>query len=368
MKIVVVGASGNVGTAVLRALRKAGDVDEVVGLARRIPPRPPPAPYDTAIWRAVDVGDLDGTRAITTLASAMAGADAIIHLAWAIQPNHDRERLRRTNVLGTARMLEAARLAGVENVVVASSVGAYSPDAGAGLRDEAWPTRGVETCEYSVDKAAVERLLDEHERDYPQVTITRLRPALIFQRDAGSQIVRYFVGHALPPRVWRGGAPVLPWPSGIKLQAVHADDVASAYLAAVRLRPGGAFNIAAVDVLGASEVARLLSGGRVVEVPPALARAAISAGWNARIVPTSPGWIDMARAAPLMSTARAKSELGWSPARSAYDTVAEVMLGMADGAGTASPPLRPRSRTALKHVVLRRRRGEVKVPPHRLFG
>ncbi|HET6570832.1 MAG TPA: hypothetical protein VFG58_05025 [Solirubrobacterales bacterium] len=37
MKIVVTGATGNVGTSVVRALGDAAEVDEVVGLARRRP-------------------------------------------------------------------------------------------------------------------------------------------------------------------------------------------------------------------------------------------------------------------------------------------------------------------------------------------
>lgn len=344
MKVVVVGASGNVGTAVLRALRDANDVTDVVALARRAPRNAPPPPYDIATWTAVDVGGHNKAEVVQTLATAMHGADAVIHLAWAIQPNHDRERLRRTNVVGTARMLEAARKAGVDNVVVASSVGTYSPCRDNALHDESWPTEGIPSCEYSVDKADVERLLDEHEQAHPKVRITRLRPALIFQRDAGSEIVRYFVGQAIPPSLFRGKLPVLPWPSGMKMQSVHADDVAQAYLAAIRKKPGGAFNIAADDVLGGAEIASLLSGGRFIEVPTLSVRVAVSAAWNSRIVPVSPGWIDMAADGPLVSSARAKDVLGWSPQRIALGTIAEVLDGMADGAGTASPPLRPRRR------------------------
>lgn len=344
MKVVVLGASGNVGTAVLRALSEADDVTEVAAVARRIPRRTPPAPYDAATWTSVDIGARDGDDVIRTLAQAMDGAAAVIHLAWAIQPNHDRDRLRRTNILGTTRVLAAARVAGVDHVVVASSVGAYSPCHDDALHDESWPTKGVPTSEYSVDKADLEQLLNQHQNDHPEVLITRLRPALIFQRDAGSEIMRYFIGRLVPASVFKGHLPTITWPGDTRVQSVHADDVAQAYLGAVRVRPGGALNIAADDVLGGPQIASLLSEGRFQRVPTLAVRTAVSAGWNARVLPVSPGWVDMSATITLMSTARARFVLGWEPRHTALDTVAEVLDGMVTGAGTASPPLRPRSR------------------------
>ena len=50
----------------------------------------------------------------------------------------------------------------------------------------------------------------------------------------------------------------------------------------------------------------------------------------------------MAASAALISSARAREVLGWEPTVTALDTVREVVRGIADGAGTASPPLRPR--------------------------
>jgi hypothetical protein len=44
-----------------------------------------------------------------------------------------------------------------------------------------------------------------------------------------------------------------------------------------------------------------------------------------------------------MDTGRARRELGWQPAVDARDALREAVGGMADGAGTASAVLRPRS-------------------------
>jgi UDP-glucose 4-epimerase len=325
MRVVVVGASGNVGTAVLRRLAADDTVTSLVAVARRTPRRPPPAPYDAATWVACDV----------------AGADAVVHLAWAIQPSHDRRRLRATNVVGSRRVLTAAGRAGVPHVVVMSSVGAYAPSPGDEPRDESWHTDGVRSSSYSVDKAAVERLLDEAEAT-TDLVVARLRPALVFQRAAGAEQSRYFLGPLVPTRLLDGEVPVLPWPRGLRLQAVHADDLADAVREAVVRQVRGAFNLAGPGVVRGPDVAALVSRARLREVPPAAARAALWSAWHARVAPVGPGWLDMGMSAPLLDTGRAERELAWRPARSGVEAVHEAVRGMASGAGTASPPLRGR--------------------------
>jgi uncharacterized protein YbjT (DUF2867 family) len=51
VRVVVLGASGNVGTSVLRALGDEPAVESVVGVARRIPE----ARFPKVTWRAADV-------------------------------------------------------------------------------------------------------------------------------------------------------------------------------------------------------------------------------------------------------------------------------------------------------------------------
>jgi nucleoside-diphosphate-sugar epimerase len=340
MRVVVVGASGNVGTALLRRLVHDETVTSVGAVSRRAPRQTPPAPYDVVRdWAACDVAD---PAAIDALTSAFTGADAVVHLAWAIQPSHDRRRLHDVNVAGARHVVEAARRAGVPHLVVASSVGAYSPAPDDVPRDEGWPTDGVRSSSYSVDKASVERVLDEVDESGSDLAIARLRPALVFQRAAGHEISRYFLGPWTPKRALAGRLPVLPWPAGLRLQVVHADDVAAAFREAVVRRVRGPFNLAAPDVLRGQGVADVVARGRVREVSVARARAAVAVGWHARAVPVGPGWLDMALAAPLLDTSRAQRELDWRPAWSGAQTLRDMVAGIAAGAGTASPPMRPR--------------------------
>ena len=80
MRVVIVGATGNAGTALLRRLRSEPDID-IVGVARRLPP--PEEPYDRVDWRSCDVG---GPGAAGKLAEVFTGADAVVHLAGRSSP------------------------------------------------------------------------------------------------------------------------------------------------------------------------------------------------------------------------------------------------------------------------------------------
>src|SRR5829696_10238292 len=116
VRVAVTGASGNVGTSLLESLGREPVIDSVLGLARRAP--------------TIDLPKVQWASAAVTaadLAPLLDGADALVHLAWTIQPARRPDLLHAVNVVGTRRVLAAALGARVPRVVYASSVGAYSP-------------------------------------------------------------------------------------------------------------------------------------------------------------------------------------------------------------------------------------------------
>lgn len=333
MRVVVTGASGNVGTSLLRALAADGEVEEIVGLARRRPVHS----FPKTEWRSADVARDD-------LVSLFRGADCVVHLAWAIQPSHDLAALRRTNVDGSERVFRAVADAGVPALVYASSVGAYSPGPKDRAVDESWPTDGTPTSFYARHKAEVEALLDRFQLEQAETRVVRLRPALIFKRGSGEEQRRYFLGPLFPRVLARRGAlTVVPDIPGLRFQAVHTQDVAEAYRLAVAGDARGAFNVAAEPVLDAPLLADAL-GARVVPVPVAVARQAVAASWRLRLQPTPPGWLDMGLGVPIMDTSRARDELGWDPRHSSVEAIRDVLTGIAEAEGEPTPPLEPARR------------------------
>src|ERR671935_1854089 len=91
MRVVVLGATGNVGTSVVRRLCADERIEKVIGVARR----PGGLKLAGLEWQKADIRTTD-------LATLFGGADVVVHLAWIIQPSHLPEVLRSVNVEGTA--------------------------------------------------------------------------------------------------------------------------------------------------------------------------------------------------------------------------------------------------------------------------
>jgi UDP-glucose 4-epimerase len=331
MRVVVTGATGNAGSALVRALAADASIDELIGIARR------PAPTGLPVTRfaQLDVSHDD-------LRDVFAGADAVVHLAWEIQPSRDRDRLWRTNVLGSRRVLDAVVAADVPRLVLASSIGVYSAGPKDRLVDEGWPRAGIPSSTYSVHKAAVERLLDAAEVRHEHLRVIRLRPALVFQRASASEQRRLFAGPLLPARLLRAGRlPLLPDIAGLRFQAVHASDLAEAYrLALVSPDARGAYNVAAEPVLDMPSIGSS-RGARTLRVPRIVARGAFGAAYALRLHPSEPSWLDVGLDTPLVSSERIRGELGWRPQRSGLEAINEVIDGLVEGAGGETAPLAP---------------------------
>jgi nucleoside-diphosphate-sugar epimerase len=341
MRVVVVGATGNIGTSLVEVLAADEQIDAIVGIARRRPHWQPPK----TTWVQADTSKDD-------LETHFRDADAVVQLAWIFQPTHDELATWRNNVLGSIRVFEAAARAGVGTLVYASSVGAYSPGPQDRGVDESWPTHALPTAAYGREKSYLERVLDAMEKNNPDMRIVRLRPGFIFKRESASAQRRLFAGPLLPGTlVRRPLIPVIPDLPGLRLQALHSLDAAQAFRLAVVRPVHGAFNIAADPVLDARTLGSLL-GARPIKMPSWPIRAAVSAAWNFHLLPASPTLMDLALSVPLMDTARARTELGWDPARTSLDAISEFLDGLRHRGGMDTPPLHPSAGGRLREKEL----------------
>src|SRR5699024_10986924 len=98
MRVLVIGATGNVGTGLLRHFAADPSVSEVVAASRRDPGRLPGG----ARWRRLDLR-------VPLPPDLLRGVDAVVNLAWLMQPTRAPRTTWAVNVEGTARLLEQVR-------------------------------------------------------------------------------------------------------------------------------------------------------------------------------------------------------------------------------------------------------------------
>jgi UDP-glucose 4-epimerase len=159
-RLLVTGATGAIGPAVLRASLAAGH--EVRALIRGDAPSAAPPGVE---WCA---GDL---REPASLAAAVRQVDAVVHLAALLHitnpPPELQQEYERVNVDGTAHLLAAARAAGVPRVVLASTTAVYGDtrgqvaDEGTAPRPDTW---------YASSKMRAEQLVLH---DHPEGVVLR---------------------------------------------------------------------------------------------------------------------------------------------------------------------------------------------------
>lgn len=167
MRAFVTGASSLIGHGVADALTSRGD--EVVCFQRR-PLRSAMSPAVTEVLG--DVRDLDAVQ------RAMAGCDAIIHLAAKVGVVGRWEEYRSINVDGTENVISAARTNGVSRVVYVSSPSvAHGGDPIVGRAADP-PVFGRNRAWYPESKAIAEARALESASD--QMGVVAVRPHLVW--------------------------------------------------------------------------------------------------------------------------------------------------------------------------------------------
>jgi len=314
----VTGATGFVGSAVARALLRAGHPVRV--LAR------PASDRRNLQGLAVEIaeGSLEDAE---SLAAAVAGCRYLFHVAadyrlWVRDP----EAMFRVNVEGTRELMLAALAAGVERIVYTSSVATLGIVKG-GVADEETASRAADMIgPYKRSKFEAEVVVAEliAERALPAVIVnpsTPIGPGDVKPTPTGRLIVEAARGR-------------MPGFADTGLNIVHVEDVALGHLLAARSGQIGrryilgGENLSLKEIL--AEVAELTGRRRPALRIPHAALLPIAAGAEAvaRLTGREPfttvDGVRLARKKMFFSTARAIAELGYA-ARPARQAIADAV-------------------------------------------
>lgn len=207
MKIVISGGTGFVGRHLISKLR--GQEVYVISRKKGID-------LDGKLLRA----DMTSARFSEQVSKEIKGVDTVLHLAGLFSGS----KIYQCNVVGTANMLEASRIADVQNFVLASTAAVYGECQSRGATED---DRAKPVTEYGLSKQLAEHMVDFFSRNYGIYSIILRFPTIYGPRN------RKGVVYDLASRLIRGN-PLAVHGDGSQIRdLLYVEDAVAGILAAV---------------------------------------------------------------------------------------------------------------------------------------
>lgn len=310
VRYLITGGSGYIGGRLIDGLSGRDETEGIVDVDLR----PPPRSWPKTEFVKADVRDRKKIRELLERHDV----DALVHLAFVLNPIRDEGKMYDIDVNGTQAVLQAASDAGTKQVLVTSSATAYGafPDNPKPIAED-WPVRGAPDFSYARDKADADRICQLWACQHSDRVMTIVRPSIVFGPSVDNYIVRAFENN-----------PFVPILDGVdeEFQLVHEDDVVSALFALLDGKKEGAFNLAGDGTLTWRRAAELV-GKKTRDISLKNMKRFNGAMWRLRVPRTEapPGNLDFIRYPWVVSTEKLKAETDWTPR---YDTLETFKVTM----------------------------------------
>jgi UDP-glucose 4-epimerase len=310
VRYLITGGSGYIGGRLIDELSGRDETELIVDLDVRPPNRR---------WPKTEFvkGDVRDRAAIKALLERRE-IDALVHLAFILNPIRDEARMYDVDVNGTQAVLQAAAETGVKQVLVTSSATAYGafPDNPKPIAED-WPVRGAPDFSYAKHKADSDRICQLWALENPDAVMTIVRPSIVFGPSVDNYIVRALENN-----------PFIPILDGVdeEFQLVHEDDVVTALFALLDGKHPGAFNLAGDGLLTWARAAEMI-GKKTREISLKNMKRFSGLLWALHVPRTEApaGNLDFIRYPWVVSTEKLKSTTGWQPQ---YDTLETYKITM----------------------------------------
>src|SRR3954469_6209874 len=295
MRYVITGGSGYIGSRLIGRRIEREDTERVV----IADVRPPRSFRPKVEFSRLDVRDAAGARELLERERP----DALVPLAFVLNPMHDENTMYEIDVGGTQSVLGAASEAGTQHVLVTSSATAYGafPDNPVPIHED-HPVRGVPDFEYARDKAEADRLCQLWALRNPDGVMTIVRPCIVLGPNVDNYIVRLWTNQPFQLDFGAGDTP---------MQFVHEDDLVDGLMLLIEGRHGGAFNIAGDGTMTIGKCGDII-GAKRRKGPLKMAWKLGGLMWKLHQSETPPGNLHFALHPWVVSTEKLKS-VGWHP-------------------------------------------------------
>lgn len=290
-RIAITGSSGFLGTRLIRQLRQYDGQLQILGLDLNSADDDRPDEFIK-----LDIRDKTIVDELVRF-----NPDAIIHLAFVLNPIRNEHKARKINLGGFSNVLQAVSRTQTKHLMIVSSATAYG--AHAEYRQpysESESLKGHHKLRYAADKVQIEELIKQFSVQYPSVLVNSIRPCLIGGQGADNFIIRYLVN--MPFLILIDG-------QDLPLQFAHVSDVARGMSEILYAGLSGPFNIAPQDKMTLSQIAQRLNKP-TRSLPYWLVRSMTALAWHSRLpfFEVSPGFVPYSRYPWLVDSTRLRRE------------------------------------------------------------
>jgi len=293
-RMLITGASGNLGMALLKQLSPTGD--PVVATDIRKPPKLP----KNVRFATMDVRGPDPAEVI-----ARAKPEVVVHLASIVTPpkGMSRDFAYAVDVTGTRNVLDACLANGVRRIVVTSSGAAYGYHAdNPKPLTELDPLRGNREFAYSWHKRLVEEMLAEARINAPQLEQVILRVGTVLGAGLENQITALFHRKRLLAVAGSDSPFVFIW----------TKDLARILLRAATNGPQGIYNVAGDGALSVKEIAAMLKKP-VLSIPASVLKGALAIAKPLGLTQYGPEQVGFLQYRPVLDNTALKRDFGYAP-------------------------------------------------------
>lgn len=300
----ITGSSGYIGQLLLKRLEHYDDCKKIVGIDIK------DSNFKSTKFRFYNADIRDGKIGHIFEQERV---DTLIHLAFVFQPTHNTKEMYDINVNGAANVLKNAKKYGIKRILIFSSTTAYGAynDNPEFLTEES-PLRGNRDFYYTNDKAEVEKVCANFQREVRNIIFINIRPCIIFGPNINNHISRYI------------DRPIVPLISGYNpdFQLVHEEDLINACIISLEKNIGGSFNIVGKDTVPIKEIPSIVRR-KSLELPYPVFYFMYEFMWQLRIpiIETPASMSSLIRYRWVASGEKAREVLGFSPRYSTKDAL-----------------------------------------------
>ncbi len=300
MRVAITGVAGYFGHKIMERLEVNDEIEKVVGISRRKLDHS----FSKLDYHRMDVRS-DGLGEFF----AENDVDAVIHLAFALNPIHNSKEMNSIDIEGAKNVLEASKQADVKKIIMTSSTTVYGTWPDSPVYTEESPTRPHPTYYYSRDKVEIEKMCNDFKEKNGGIIMTIFRPCLVM-----GPTTEQFYAKLLK---W----PILPLVGGNNpdMQFVHEDDIGRAYEHFLMNDFDGVFNIVGDGTISWKEVIET-AGKRAVKMPDSVIYPLMKMLWGIHLVGTPPEILDFVKYPWVASGEKAK-KAGFIPQYSSKEAL-----------------------------------------------